>query len=114
MTTVYIAGPLMTGDCKKNIPKAMRAANDVANAGYSFYLPHVLWYMNNKFPRPEKFWLAEDLKWLEKCDCVLRIPGDSRGADAEVAYAYSKGIPVFHTLEDIKEWVKSESLASLF
>ena len=37
---------------------------------------------------------------LERCDAVLRIPGDSRGADMDVARARALGIPV---ITDVRE-----------
>jgi hypothetical protein len=38
---------------------------------------------------------------LEKCDAVLRIPGDSRGADIEMAKARELGKLVFESLDDV-------------
>lgn len=38
---------------------------------------------------------------LQHCDAVLRLPGDSRGADQDVAIAQRRGIPVYHSLEEI-------------
>lgn len=38
---------------------------------------------------------------LEKCDAVLRLAGDSKGADNDVRLANERGIPVYYRLEDI-------------
>ncbi len=38
---------------------------------------------------------------LEHCDAVLRLPGASAGADNDVRIANARGIPVYHTLEEI-------------
>jgi hypothetical protein len=38
---------------------------------------------------------------LEKCDAVLRIPGESRGADLEMAKAKEMGKIIFNNFEDI-------------
>jgi hypothetical protein len=38
---------------------------------------------------------------LEHCDGVLRLPGESTGADLDVAFAQRRGLPVYHRLEDI-------------
>lgn len=38
---------------------------------------------------------------LEHCDAVLRLPGDSTGADRDVAIARRRGIPVHHHVEEI-------------
>lgn len=40
---------------------------------------------------------------LEKCDAVLRIPGESRGADIEMAKARELGKIVFESLDDVPE-----------
>jgi hypothetical protein len=42
---------------------------------------------------------------LEHCDAVLRLSGDSTGADRDVAIAEEKGLPVFHRIEDIPGYV---------
>ena len=38
---------------------------------------------------------------LQHCDAVLRLPGESRGADQDVAIAQSRGIPVYHSLDEV-------------
>jgi hypothetical protein len=38
---------------------------------------------------------------LEHCDAVLRLPGESTGADQDVAIAHRRGLPVFTSVEDI-------------
>jgi hypothetical protein len=38
---------------------------------------------------------------LEHCDAVLRLPGESSGADTDVAIARRRGIPVYFDLEEI-------------
>jgi hypothetical protein len=38
---------------------------------------------------------------LQLCDAVLRLPGDSRGADNDVRIARERGIPVYFRLEDV-------------
>ncbi len=40
---------------------------------------------------------------LEKCDAVLRIPGESRGADLEMAKAKEMGKVIFTNIDDIPE-----------
>jgi len=38
---------------------------------------------------------------LTHCDAVLRLPGESTGADRDVAIAAERGIPVYHDVEEI-------------
>jgi hypothetical protein len=38
---------------------------------------------------------------LAHCDAVLRLPGESTGADQDVAIARDRGLPVYLRLEDV-------------
>ncbi len=38
---------------------------------------------------------------LQHCDAVLRLPGDSKGADQDVAIARQRGLPVYSELAEI-------------
>ncbi|MCL2418365.1 MAG: hypothetical protein FWD04_03670 [Conexibacteraceae bacterium] len=38
---------------------------------------------------------------LQHCDAVLRLPGESRGADQDVTIARERGIPVYNSLEEV-------------
>jgi hypothetical protein len=42
---------------------------------------------------------------LQHCDGVLRLPGDSRGADQDVAIAQELGIPVWFSVDQIPGYV---------
>lgn len=51
--------------------------------------------------------LADDVMYptaerlLAHCDAVLRLPGDSRGADQDVAIARERGLPVWTDVDQI-------------
>ncbi len=38
---------------------------------------------------------------LVKCDAVLRLEGDSRGADEDVRIARERGLKIYYRLEDV-------------
>ncbi len=38
---------------------------------------------------------------LARCDAVLRLPGESKGADNDVRLARERGLPVYHRIEDV-------------
>lgn len=38
---------------------------------------------------------------LQHCDAVLRLPGESRGADQDVAMARDRGIPVYFSIDEV-------------
>ena len=98
---VYIAGPIRLGDPAKNVRNAMDVADVLISQGHSPYLPHLTHFWDIANPRPLDDWLTLDKAWLRRCDCVLRIPGESEGADAEVAYAQGRGMTVYWNIQDI-------------
>ncbi|MEU6103082.1 DUF4406 domain-containing protein [Streptomyces flaveolus] len=46
---------------------------------------------------------------LAHCDAVLRLPGDSAGADQDVATARRRGLPVYHDVTEIPHRVPQET-----
>ncbi|MHA7306044.1 DUF4406 domain-containing protein [Arthrobacter sp. TMN-49] len=38
---------------------------------------------------------------LQRCDAVLRLAGESQGADQDVAIARDRGIPVYYSLDEV-------------
>jgi len=38
---------------------------------------------------------------LDRCDAVLRLPGESNGADEDVRIAKERGLPVFYSLAEV-------------
>jgi len=92
---VYIAGPYTKGDVAQNVANATRLADYLANLGYTPYLPHLTHFWHMMYPRPYEWWLKYDMEWLRECDCVVRIFGDSSGADKEVSCAGELGKDVF-------------------
>ncbi len=41
---------------------------------------------------------------LERCDAVLRLEGESKGADNDVRIAKDRGLPVFFSVDEIPEY----------
>lgn len=41
---------------------------------------------------------------IERCDAILRLEGQSTGADNDVRLAHARGIPVYYRLEDIPQY----------
>lgn len=56
---------------------------------------------------PWETYIAADLAIISRCDAVFRIPGRSKGADAEVRHAEDEGIPVFTDINELLMWAKS-------
>lgn len=98
---VYVAGPYSKGDTILNVRKAIEAAERLAAAGHTPYIPHLtmLWHLLR--PHGDLFWRGYDLEWLRCCDAVLRLPGESVGADGEVHMAKVCGIPVYESVAEL-------------
>ncbi len=106
---IYIAGPYTQGDVAVNVRNAVLAANEVLDAGHTPFVPHLthLWHLIT--PRPYEDWLCLDIKWLKICDVVIRLPGESAGADEEVAVAERLNIPVFGSVAEFLDFVKERA-----
>lgn len=99
---VYVAGPYSKGDVALNVRAAIDAANAVVELGHVPYIPHLTHFWHLVSPKPYEWWLEYDNVWLLECDVVLRIAGESTGADAEVKLAEERGIPVVYGLEELE------------
>ncbi len=102
---IYIAAPYTNGDTGLNIKRVIACADRLCELGYTPFIPHLahLWHLIS--PKSADFWCAYDLVWLDLCDAVLRLPGESQGADKEVRIAKEKFIPVFYSIDELV-WVK--------
>jgi hypothetical protein len=97
---VFIAGPYSKGDVALNVRKAALAADRVWAAGFVPFVPHLTALFHLVCPHPYDDWLALDLEWLAACDHLVRLPGESAGADAEVARARALRIPVYEGVDE--------------
>ncbi len=103
---VYIASPYSIGDKLTNVKKSIEIANILMDKGFIPYAPLLNHFQNEMFPRPENDWLEFDVNWISKCDALLRLLGESKGADEEVLIAKKIRIPVFYSIEDLVKWSK--------
>jgi hypothetical protein len=101
MIKIYLASPYTNGDTAINIRTQIEVANKLIDLGFCPFLPLLSHFQHMIFPRVYEDWLKLDLEWLEQCDCILRLEGESKGADLEVLYAKEKNIPVFYSIEEV-------------
>ncbi len=52
-------------------------------------------------PLPDQVLYPTAQRLLSHCDAVLRLPGESTGADQDVAIARERGLPVYWRLQDV-------------
>jgi hypothetical protein len=126
---VYVAGPISKGDILHNVTQAHEAGIALLKAGVPCIVPHgscfwgntIVWERFSTNPAHKrvalmaealptgttpKDWYGMDRVIVSRCDAVLRLPGESTGADLEVAQARSEGKPVFHTVDEVIAWAR--------
>ena len=95
-----MAGPYSNGGRERNVDDAISAAHFLRELGHYPFIPHLAHFWDLAHPRTYADWMAWCIEWLSVCECLVRLPGASPGADAEVAYAELKGIPVYYGIGD--------------
>lgn len=108
MIKVYIASPYSTGDQAINVRRQIDAANELMNAGFLPFTPLLTHFQHMVHPRSYEEWLDYDLEWLKVCNAVLRLDGQSNGADIEVKTATKHQIPVFFSIDHLKEYFNDD------
>ena len=98
---VYVAGPYTGADPAVNVRAAILVGARLLDAGHVPFIPHLTHFWHLVSPRPYEDWMQLDMAWIEVCEAMFRIPGESAGADREVARAKELGIPVFHDLDGL-------------
>lgn len=101
MKRIYIAGPYTKGDVALNVKDAIHAGDYVARKGWFPFIPHLSHFWHMLAPHEYEFWIKQDLEWLKVCHAILRISGESSGADQEVKIAKEMGIPVYYSVFDV-------------
>ena len=107
---VYIAMPYSSAP-EANTRAAMdvwTAVRDLRVEGVTFVptCPHWSHFQDalEGHARPYEEWLDYCLAVVRKHDCILRMPGESPGAEREVTLANDLGMPVFYDEEELREF----------
>lgn len=126
MLLVYIAGPYRAptvAEVKQNILAADATSVEVCKMGMNVYpvCPH----KNTEFfegLRDGEYFIDGTFELMSRCDAVLIVLSKdtktsinydtSEGTIGEVKGAKRLGIPVFHSLLDLRVWANAESMKS--
>ena len=103
---VYIASTYTKpiGKQLENVSKSIDAWEEIVKIGLTPFAPLLTHYIEEKYHHEPDFWYDYDNVILDRCDCVLRLNGESWGADEEVKRAESNGFPVFYTIDELKDY----------
>lgn len=97
-TVVYIACPMTKGGFTNNVRNCLRIAQELKVKGYSPIAPVLTWFWDMLYPEKLQDWLQYDFGLIAVSDCVLRLQGESDGADAELDYAVRNDVPIYLTM----------------
>lgn len=102
---IYIAGPYSDGDQVENVRRACRFADELLDTGmFHVVVPHTSMLYHAISPKQHGVWVELGCALARRCDAVLRISGESPGADEEVRVAREHAKPVFTSPDAVIKW----------
>jgi len=104
MIKVYIASPYSIGDQVVNVRRQITTADELMDLGFIPFVPLLSHFQHMIYPRPYEDWIKMDMTWVKTCDCLLRLSGESKGADIEVERAKECDRPVFYSIKELVEY----------
>ena len=84
----------------KNVRRAIETADIVLLMTDVPFIPHLTHFWEIMSHHDYEEWLSYDKQWLLACDGLLRLSGDSPGADREEAWATNAGLKVWHGIDE--------------
>ena len=120
---VLIAGPYRSGAdndpartaenlaCLEEAARPIFQAGHVPTIGEWVALPVLRSTGTEGFldPLAEQVMYPTAQRLLEHCDAVLRLPGESTGADQDVAIARQREIPIFHHIAEVPGYQRPDT-----
>jgi len=100
-TKVYISGPYTRGNVNQNVRNAIAVGDYLTSFNFVPYIPHLSYLWDIVKPHSYDFWLNYDFEWVVVCDVLLRLPGESNGAEKEIVVATQNSIPVLLSMADL-------------
>lgn len=120
---IYIAGPYTQGSEVRNTVKALQTGIQVYVRGGIPLVPHSSFLYELVGSRPRKTasdlevsvayeldyedYMEMDLQFLEVCDALLRLSGESSGADRETSRMSQLGKPILFDFVDVELFIKN-------
>jgi len=101
MLVVYIASPYTKGDVAVNVKVQFDTADYLMDNDICPIVPLFTHFQHLHKPRNYEDWMKIDEEKVKRCDALLRLPGESSGADREVELAKSLNIPVFFSVLEL-------------
>jgi hypothetical protein len=114
---IYISGPITNGGSiqsqeviKEHVGAAITAMLALIQRGMSPLAPQLTYYADPSGLIGHEVWLDVDTSWIDMSDALLRLPGESKGADFECDYAAKHGIPVFADVDSLAQCFEEKAV----
>lgn len=110
MLRVSILGPVSTTsrseECEQilNVRRMLDVASEIYLLGVIPSVPGLCVFWHMVHPMEREAWIDISREEILRSDACYRMAGPSKGADAEIEFAESVGIPVFYSLETLEAW----------
>lgn len=103
---IYIASAYRIGDVADNVAVSMNAGHLIMDMGHAPIVPLLTHFMHIHRRRAYQDWMAVDFIVIPRCDALVRLEGESKGADQEVQLAIDNDIPVLYGLQNLVTWLQ--------
>lgn len=110
---IYVAGPYSKGDVGNNVRRAIKFADLLVHLGHVPFVPHLYHFWHIVRTRSWEQWMALDYAWVAKCDVLVKLYGQSAGAELERRHATELGIEVIEQLFDEADELFAHRIARL-
>lgn len=97
---VYIASPYTVGNQAENVRAQIDAAEELMNHNIASISPLLSHFHHLVYPHTWQEWMDHSISLLSNCNALIRLPGESKGADIEVEHARQMGIMVYFSVEE--------------
>ena len=100
---IFVTGPLTSsGTIADNLDVAMQETWWLVCHGFAPYCPHLYYFVDSGLLLPHADWMEVTLAILKRCDGMRVLPGASKGAEEEQAFAHENNIPIFITRQELQ------------
>ena len=107
---IYISGSYR-GNTEVNILKARKQAIELWELGFTILTPHLnTQHFELDCHIPENEYIKGDIEILKRCNGLFMLDNwqDSEGARKEYQVAQQEGLPIFHNLMELTNWIQEK------
>lgn len=97
---VYISAPYSASP-QECVSRVIDVANQLIINGYTPLVPHLYHFIDQVHGHDYDTWMTMCLNLVMVSDAVLRLSGESKGADRETELAKHMEIPVYETIGEL-------------